>query len=140
MNSKLEIVICNKYCIWSSIPCGYARFIQSFLLMPQVLSLLLLLWYNKWFNLYLLLHWISQVKKKKKKPCLGIYTPLLQIIWLSPRRILPKLFALEGLAAVVNRVTCSAPVPGSTLYVHVCHLRSALPAPGLARCPVGREE
>jgi len=29
--------------------------------------------------------------------------------------------ALEGLAAVVNRVTCSAPVPGSTLYVHACH-------------------
>jgi hypothetical protein len=59
---------------------------------PQVLSLLLLLWSNKWFNLYLL-HWISQViKKKKKKPCLCIYTSLLQIIWLGPRRILPKLF------------------------------------------------
>jgi len=37
--------------------------------------------------------------------------------------------ALEGLAAVVNRVTCSAPVPGSTLYVHACHPRGALPAP-----------
>jgi hypothetical protein len=36
--------------------------------------------------------------------------------------------ALEGLAAVVNRVTCSAPVPGSTLYVHPCHPRGALPA------------
>jgi hypothetical protein len=48
--------------------------------------------------------------------------------------------ALEGLAAVVNRVTCSAPVPGSILYVHVCHPRGALPAPGLAGCPVGRGE
>jgi hypothetical protein len=48
--------------------------------------------------------------------------------------------ALEGLAAVVNRVTCSAPVPGSTLYVHACHPRGALPAPGLAGCPVGCEE
>jgi len=45
--------------------------------------------------------------------------------------------ALEGLAAVVNRVTCSVPVPGSTLYVHACHPRGALPAPGLAGCPVG---
>jgi hypothetical protein len=51
-----------------------------------------------------------------------------------------KIHALEGLAAVVNRVTCSAPVPGSTLYVHACHPRSALPAPGLAGCPVGRGE
>jgi len=50
------------------------------------------------------------------------------------------IIALEGLAVVVNRVTCSAPVPGSTLYVHVCHPRGALPAPGLAGCPVGREE
>jgi hypothetical protein len=50
------------------------------------------------------------------------------------------LAALEGLAAVVNRVTCSAPVPGSTLYVHACHPRGALPAPGLAGCPVGRGE
>jgi hypothetical protein len=48
--------------------------------------------------------------------------------------------ALEGLAAVVNRVTCSAPVPGSTLYVYACHPRGALPAPGLAGCPVGRGE
>ena len=48
--------------------------------------------------------------------------------------------ALEGLAAVVNRVTCSASVPGSTLYVHACHPRGALPAPGLAGCPVGRGE
>jgi len=46
----------------------------------------------------------------------------------------------EGLAAVVNRVTCSAPVSGSTLYVHACHPRGALPAPGLAGCPVGRGE
>jgi len=50
------------------------------------------------------------------------------------------LIALEGLAAVVNRVTCSVPVPGSTLYVHACHPRGALPAPGLAGCPVGRGE
>jgi hypothetical protein len=48
--------------------------------------------------------------------------------------------ALEGLAAVINRVTCSVPVPGSTLYVHACHPRGALPAPGLAGCPVGRGE
>jgi len=48
------------------------------------------------------------------------------------------IIALEGLAAVVNRVTCSAPVPDSTLYVHACHPRGALPAPGLAGCPVGR--
>ena len=51
-----------------------------------------------------------------------------------------KIHALEGLAAVVNRVTCSVPVPGSTLYVHACHPRGALPAPGLAGCPVGRGE
>jgi hypothetical protein len=50
------------------------------------------------------------------------------------------MIALEGLAAVVNRVTCSASVPGSTLYVHACHPRGALPAPGLAGCPVGRGE
>jgi len=48
--------------------------------------------------------------------------------------------ALEGLAAVVNRVTCSAPIPGSTLYVHACHPRGTLPAPGLAGCPVDRGE
>jgi hypothetical protein len=48
--------------------------------------------------------------------------------------------ALEGLAAVVNRVIYSVPVPGSTLYVHVCHPRGALPAPGLAGCPVDHEE
>ena len=47
---------------------------------------------------------------------------------------------LEGLAAVVNRVTCFVPVPGSTLYVHACHPRGALPAPGLAGCPVDRGE
>jgi len=51
-----------------------------------------------------------------------------------------KINELEGLAAVVNRVTCSVSVPGSTLYVHVCHPRGALPAPGLAGCPVGRGE
>jgi hypothetical protein len=41
---------------------------------------------------------------------------------------------------VVNRVTCSVPVPGSTLYVHACHPRGALLAPGLAGCPAGRGE
>jgi len=45
--------------------------------------------------------------------------------------------ALEGLAAVVNRVTCSVPVSGSTLYVHACHLRGALPPPELAGCSWG---
>jgi len=55
-------------------------------------------------------------------------------------RLKKQTFALEGLAAVVNRVTCSAPVPGSTLYVHACHLRGALPAPGLAGCSVGHGE
>jgi hypothetical protein len=47
---------------------------------------------------------------------------------------------LEGLAAVVNRVTCSVSVPGSILYMHACHPRGALPAPGLVGCPVGRGE
>ena len=47
---------------------------------------------------------------------------------------------LEGLAAVINYVICSVPVPGSTFYVHACHPRGALPAPGLAGCPVGRGE
>jgi len=50
------------------------------------------------------------------------------------------IIVLEGLAAVVNRVTCFAPIPGSTLYVHACHPRGTLPAPGLAGCPVGRGE
>jgi len=58
----------------------------------------------------------------------------------STSRIKKKKEALEGLAAVVNRVTCSVPVSGSTLYVHVCHPRGALPAPGLAGCPVSRGE
>jgi len=48
--------------------------------------------------------------------------------------------ALEGLAAVVNCVICSAPVPDSTLYIHACHPHGALPAPDLAGCPVGRRE
>jgi len=48
--------------------------------------------------------------------------------------------ALEGIVAMVNRVTCSVPVPGSILYVHACHPRGVLPAPELAGCPVGREE
>jgi hypothetical protein len=48
--------------------------------------------------------------------------------------------ALEGLAVVVNRVTCFVSIPGSTLYVHACHPRGALPTPGLAGCPVGHEK
>jgi len=36
---------------------------------------------------------------------------------------------------VINRVTCSASVLGSNLYVHVCHPRGVLPVPGLAGCP-----
>jgi hypothetical protein len=51
-----------------------------------------------------------------------------------------SVIVLEGLAAVVNCVTCFVPVPGSTLYVHACHPRGALPAPGLAGCPVDRGE
>jgi hypothetical protein len=51
-----------------------------------------------------------------------------------------KVITTDTIAAVVNRMTCSAPVPGSTLYVHACHPRGALPAPGLAGCPVGRGE
>ena len=47
--------------------------------------------------------------------------------------------AHEGLTAVVHRGLVP-PLPGSTLYVHVCHPRGALPAPGLAGCPVGRGE
>jgi len=71
---------------------------------------------------------------------------LVLVLFLIPRK--PSLLghaikthpALEGLAVVVNCVTCSVPVPGSTLYVHACHPRGALPAPGLAGCPVGRGE
>jgi len=51
-----------------------------------------------------------------------------------------SVIALESLVAVINRVTYSVPVPGSTLYVHTCHPRGALPAPGFAGCPVDREE
>jgi len=58
----------------------------------------------------------------------------------SPVELKDTYCALEGLAAVINRVTCFAPVPGSTLYVHVCHPRGVLPAPGLAGYPVGRGE
>jgi len=48
--------------------------------------------------------------------------------------------ALEGLAAVVTRGLVPSPFSGSTLYVHACHPRGVLPAPGLAGCPVGRGE
>jgi hypothetical protein len=49
-------------------------------------------------------------------------------------------WAIEGLAAVVNCVTCSVPVPGSILYLHVCHPRGVLLATVLAGCPVSRGE
>jgi len=55
----------------------------------------------------------------------------------SSSRVYP---ALEGLIAVVYRGLVPPPLPGSTLYVHACHPRGALPAPGLAGCPVGRGE
>jgi len=48
--------------------------------------------------------------------------------------------ALEGLAVVVLRGLVPPLFSGSTLYVHACHPRGALPAPGLAGCPVGRGE
>jgi len=48
--------------------------------------------------------------------------------------------ALEGLTAVIYCGLVSPFFPGSTLYVHACHPRGALSAPGLAGCPVGRGE
>jgi len=42
--------------------------------------------------------------------------------------------------AVVHRGLVPPLLPGWTLYVHACHPRGALPAPGLAGCPVGRGE
>jgi hypothetical protein len=54
----------------------------------------------------------------------------------SPRVYLAR----EGLTAVVHRGLVPPPLPGSTLSVHACHPRGALPAPGLAGCPVGRGE
>jgi len=47
---------------------------------------------------------------------------------------------LEGLVVVVFRGLIPFTFSSSTLYVHVCHPRGALPAPGLAGCPVGRGE
>jgi len=55
----------------------------------------------------------------------------------SSPRVYP---ALEGLTVVIHRGLVPSLLPGSTLYVHVCHPRGALPAPGLAGCPVGRGE
>jgi len=55
----------------------------------------------------------------------------------SSSRVYP---ALEGLTAVVHRGLVPPPLPGSILYVHACHPRSALPAPGLAGCPVDHGE
>jgi hypothetical protein len=46
----------------------------------------------------------------------------------------------EGLTAVVYRGLVPPPLLGSTFYVHACHPRGDLPAPGLAGCPVGRGE
>jgi len=46
----------------------------------------------------------------------------------------------EGLTVVVHRGLVPPLLPGSTLYVHACHPRGALPALGLAGCPVGRGE
>jgi len=43
----------------------------------------------------------------------------------------------EGLIAVVYYGLVPPFLPGSTLYVHACHPRGALPAPELAGCPVG---
>jgi hypothetical protein len=40
----------------------------------------------------------------------------------------PSASAVEGLAAVVNRVTCSVFGLGLIFYVHSCHPRGALPA------------
>jgi hypothetical protein len=56
-----------------------------------------------------------------------------------PALVISKIIfhALEGLAAVVTRGLVPPLLPGSTLYVHAYHPRGALPAPGLAGCPVG---
>jgi hypothetical protein len=59
-------------------------------------------------------------------------------LYLSEQKLVIE--ALEGLAAVVTCGLVLLLLPGSTLYVHACHPRSALPAPGLAGCPVGRGE
>jgi len=48
--------------------------------------------------------------------------------------------AFEGLAAVVTCGLVPLPLPGSIFYMHACHPRGALPASGLAGCPVGRGE
>jgi len=79
-------------------------------------------------------------KRKKKKEMVFNVKLAVMLIHASYHHVKNIVIALEGLAAVVNRMTCSAPVPGSTLYVHACHPRGALPAPGLAGCPVGRGE
>jgi len=44
------------------------------------------------------------------------------------------------LAAVVTRGLVPPSLPGLIFYVHACHPRGALPAPGLAGCPAGRGE
>jgi hypothetical protein len=79
----------------------------------------------------------ATIKLAYKPGLLFIWTVQLTLHLLVVLRIST---VLQGLAAVVNRVTCSAPVPGSTLYVHACHPHGALPAPELAGCPVGHGE
>lgn len=44
----------------------------------------------------------------------------------------------EGLTVMIHCGLVSFLLPGSTLYMHVCHPRGALLAPGLAGCLVGR--
>jgi hypothetical protein len=55
----------------------------------------------------------------------------------SSSRVYP---ALEDLTAVVYCGLVPSSLPGSIFYVHVCHPRGALHAPGLAGCLVGRRE
>jgi hypothetical protein len=50
------------------------------------------------------------------------------------------IIALEGLAAVVNCVSCSALVPGSTFYVHPVTPAVPYLLTELAGCSVGRGE
>jgi len=48
--------------------------------------------------------------------------------------------ALEGAAAVSNRMTYFISVSGSIFYVHAYHPCGTLAVPGLARCPINRKE
>jgi len=62
------------------------------------------------------------------------------ILSLSPIQANSHQTALEGLAAVVTCGLVPLSLPGSIFYVHACHPCGALPASGLAGCPVGRGE